>query len=79
VLFRSPAIDASVAQRDPQRPEHYRLDVAAAARAQLIALGVRPSDVHQSSICNHCDARTFSYRRDGPRSGRHWALIRAQR
>lgn len=76
-LLRDAAVPPSVATPDPERPDHHRLDVAAAARAQLESMGVPSAAIQRSPICNHCDPRTFSYRRDGPRSGRHWALIRA--
>jgi hypothetical protein len=51
------------------------LDLPGAARTQLIEAGLRPDAFHDCGACTSCDAeRYFSYRRDGPHSGRHWGL-----
>jgi copper oxidase (laccase) domain-containing protein len=49
------------------------LDVAAGVRAQLEREGV---DVVDLSRCTRESPDLFSYRRDGPRSGRQAAMIR---
>lgn len=62
----------------PDGPGHYRLDLAAANRAALLAAGVAPEHLWDSGLCTHCDAaRFYSYRRDRGETGRHWAAIRA--
>jgi polyphenol oxidase len=52
------------------------LDLAAAARAQLIAAGLEPSAIHGTSYCTACRGDLFfSHRRDGARAGRMMAAI----
>lgn len=56
-------------------PAGKRLDLVAAARIQLEEAGVRPERIHVVDACTACDPlRYFSHRRDGPRTGRHWAV-----
>lgn len=76
-LLADPTVPAAVARDDPQVAGRYRLDVPAAVRAQLLALGVPASAIEQSSVCTHCHPGCFSFRRDGRASGRHWALLHA--
>jgi YfiH family protein len=73
------AVPAAVAVADPLAGDRYRLDVPAAVRAQLLALGVREDAISASEVCTHCHPGCYSYRRDGRQSGRHWALLRARR
>ena len=50
------------------------LDLKAIARVQLMEAGV--ARIHDASICTICGdpTQTFSYRRDGPGTGRHAAI-----
>jgi YfiH family protein len=51
------------------------LDLVAAVRLELGQAGVGESRIHDVGACTACDpARYFSHRRDGPRTGRHWAV-----
>jgi hypothetical protein len=53
----------------------HRLDLAAAARQQLLDSGVPPEAIFDTAACTCCAPDWyFSYRRDGSRYGRHWAL-----
>jgi YfiH family protein len=55
------------------------VDLRLAARAQLRAYGVAAGDVEAVGGCTKCDAeKYFSFRRDGAKSGRHLAVIRAK-
>jgi YfiH family protein len=57
-------------------PERVRLDLRGANRWQLIDSGVRPRNIAVSTLCTACRADLFfSYRREGPQSGRHMAVI----
>jgi polyphenol oxidase len=60
---------------DPQRSK-FLVDLKAANRQQLLDAGVPPERVGLSPHCTVLDnAHYFSYRREGPASGRMWALI----
>jgi polyphenol oxidase len=53
-----------------------RLDVAAAARLQLLAAGLAASALHDVSECTSCRAdRYFSHRRDRGVTGRQWGIV----
>lgn len=53
----------------------HRLDLAAAARLQLLDSGVPPEGIFDTAACTCCaPGWYFSHRRDGSRYGRHWAL-----
>ena len=53
----------------------HRVDLAAAARLQLVNSGVPPEAVFDTGACTCCAPDWyFSYRRDGSRYGRHWTL-----
>jgi len=71
------ALDAALA---PDRPGHWRLDLAALARVDLVRGGVAEARIAAlERACTACDAERFhSYRRDGPGSGRlfHWIAAR---
>jgi hypothetical protein len=57
-------------------PERVRLDLRGANRWQLIDSGVRPRNIAVSTLCTACRADLFfSYRREGPQTGRHIAVI----
>jgi YfiH family protein len=52
-----------------------RLDLVAAIRLALGEAGVPGERVQVIDACTACDpSRYFSHRRDGPRTGRHWAV-----
>ncbi len=73
-------VGPEVAERFPQRAlradgARPRLDLALAARLQLEAAGVPGAAIHDCGACTSCEPYWyFSYRRDGPVSGRHWSL-----
>jgi len=63
---------AAVVKRDGARP---KLDLPLAARLQLEAAGVPPAAILDCGACTACDAENYySYRRDGPVTGRHWGV-----
>ncbi|MDA1194945.1 MAG: polyphenol oxidase family protein [Planctomycetota bacterium] len=53
------------------RPGHAHADLRAAIRAQLVARGVSDAHIETHPSCTYDDARFFSYRREGPSTGRH--------
>jgi len=58
----------------------HRLDLAAAVRLQLLDSGVPPEAIFDTAACTCCaPAWYFSYRRQGNRYGRHWALAALSR
>lgn len=64
---------AAAAVFAPTRPGHWHCDLAALARQRLAALGV--SRVYGGGFDTFRDARFYSYRRDGARSGRFASLV----
>lgn len=63
--------DVAITVRSAARPH---VNLRAASMAQLRARGV--ADIRQIDLCTRCERRQlWSYRRDGPRSGRNLALI----
>jgi len=57
-------------------PERVQLDLRAANRWQLISAGVLPKHITVSSLCTACRTDLlFSYRREGPRTGRMMAAV----
>lgn len=58
---------------EPTRPGHWRCDLYALARQRLTALGV--IRIFGGGFDTFADARFYSYRRDGARSGRMASLI----
>jgi YfiH family protein len=55
------------------------VDLARIARAKLEALGIPRSSIERVGGCTYLEPqRYFSFRRDGPRSGRHLAAIVAR-
>ena len=69
VVLRFPAAVGSVVGG------RHRLDLAAAARLQLLDSGVPPEAILDTAACTCCSPGWyFSHRRDGSRYGRHWAL-----
>lgn len=75
----SGALDAAI---EATRPGHWRIDLAALARADLVRSGIAEHRVAAlTDACTACDGRRFhSYRRDGPNAGRlcHWIAARAE-
>lgn len=57
----------------PTRPGHWWCDLAGLARQRLRAAGVER--IHGGGFDTFTDARCYSYRRDGARSGRFASLI----
>ena len=57
----------------PTRPGHWHCDLAALARQRLAAIGL--PHVHGGGLDTFGDARFYSYRREGARSGRFASLI----
>jgi len=57
----------------PTRPGHWHCDLAALARRQLVAAGVKR--IYGGGFDTRRDARLYSYRRDAERSGRFASLI----
>ena len=57
----------------PTRAGHWRCDLYALARQRLKALGV--TQIYGGAFDTFTDARFYSYRRDGARSGRFASLI----
>ena len=52
-----------------------RVDLVYTARLQLSEAGVPASAIEVLPACTACDADWYySHRRDGPRTGRHWAV-----
>lgn len=60
----------------PSRPGHVYLDLQQANLLQLHAAGVPPAQVWVADLCTACHPEWFySWRRDGPRSGRMLNVI----
>jgi YfiH family protein len=61
---------------NPVRPDHWKIDMGALVRLELVRSGVRPANLGSfPDACTCCDAARFhSHRRDGERAGRmlHW-------
>jgi polyphenol oxidase len=57
-------------------PERVQLDLGAANRWQLLDAGVAANNIAVSALCTACRTDLlFSYRREGPRSGRLMAAV----
>jgi hypothetical protein len=57
-------------------PGTFRLDLREEIRRRLLALGLPAESIAVSASCTSCEAeRFFSFRRDGPRSGRMAAIF----
>lgn len=76
--FEEAGFPAGVARADPSAPGRALLDLVAANRSALEAVGVPAANVRALGGCTHCQPQRFySYRRDGGVTGRHWAFVRA--
>jgi len=51
------------------------LDMAAANKAQLLELGLKPANILDSGACTCCDKQFFSFRREKDKAGRHVSII----
>lgn len=61
---------------EPAGAGRFRLDVAEACRQALVACGLPPQSCRIDGRCTVCSPQWFfSYRRDGPRSGRMAGII----
>jgi YfiH family protein len=68
----------AVRQREAEKESKF-LNLQKANFAQAIGIGLRPHQVFRNAYCTHCDPETFySYRRDGAKTGRMFALIGIQ-
>jgi YfiH family protein len=57
-------------------PKGVLLDLRKANRSQLLAAGLRPQNIHTIDLCTACRPDLlFSYRKQGPASGRLMAII----
>jgi polyphenol oxidase len=57
-------------------PKEVHLDLGKANRSQLLAAGLRPSNIFASEFCTGCRKDLFfSYRKEGSRSGRLLSVI----
>jgi YfiH family protein len=57
-------------------PKNVLLDLKKANRAQLLAAGLRPQNIFVSDLCTACRPDLlFSYRKQGPQSGRLLSVI----
>ena len=57
-------------------PKSVHLDLRKANRSQLLAAGLRPSNIFESSLCTGCRTDLFfSYRKEGAQSGRLMSVI----
>jgi polyphenol oxidase len=57
-------------------PKNVHLDLRKANRSQLLAAGLRPKNISTSDLCTACHpALLFSYRKQGPHSGRQFSAI----
>jgi len=60
----------------PSRPGHLYLDLSQAIVQQLRRAGVPPSHIWHADLCTACHSHWFySYRQDGPRSGRMLNIV----
>jgi YfiH family protein len=70
---------AGVGVYRPSRPGHLYLDLQQAILQQLHSAGVPAAQVWTADLCTACHAEWFySYRRDGPRSGRMLNVVMIQ-
>jgi purine-nucleoside/S-methyl-5'-thioadenosine phosphorylase / adenosine deaminase len=57
-------------------PKGVLLDLRKANRSQLLAAGLRPQNIHTIDLCTACRPDLlFSYRKEGPQSGRLMSVI----
>jgi YfiH family protein len=74
--FRENYPGLPLAGRRMDHPDKYLLDLPGALRSQLGEAGIAPGNLHDLGICTHCRTdEFFSYRAEGPLSGRMMAVI----
>jgi YfiH family protein len=57
-------------------PKNVQLDLRKANHSQLLAVGLRPKNIHTIDLCTACHPDLlFSYRKQGPSSGRLMSAI----
>ena len=57
-------------------PKGVLLDLRKANRSQLLSAGLRPQNIHTIDLCTACHPNLlFSYRKQGPQSGRLMSII----
>jgi len=54
----------------PDGPDHWRFSLEEAVRRQLLTRGVREEHIETAGICTCCSGEFFSWRGDGPDTGR---------
>ncbi|MDZ7801552.1 MAG: peptidoglycan editing factor PgeF [Trueperaceae bacterium] len=75
--FAAAGFDAAHARPDPEVTGRYRYDMPGAVAEALAASGIPTARLRNGGWCTVSDAsRFYSHRRDGRRTGRHWALVR---
>jgi hypothetical protein len=76
--FEEHGFSAAHATPDPQAEGRYLLSLGGAVLEALAYAGVPHGHVAGGAWCTAGHPATFfSHRRDGGRTGRHWALIRS--
>jgi YfiH family protein len=74
-LYAGGGFPGSLFTSIPNRPEKYLFDLRAAARLQLLSLGIKEESIFSVGICTHCDPAYPSYRRDKDECGRMLSFI----
>lgn len=78
--FAAAGMPENLWKPDPDEDRRYRLSVPGGVRHSLDVAGLEADRILAGGWCTASDpARFFSHRRDGGRTGRHWALVRATR
>lgn len=76
--LRAAGLRGDHARPDPGEAGRFRLSLGGATTEALVHAGVPAERVLDGGWCTASDpARFYSHRRDGGRTGRHWALLRA--
>jgi len=74
-LYARGGFPDSLFSASPGRPGKHLFDLQAAARLQLLGLGIREENILRAGICTHCDPAYPSYRRDKDECGRMLSFI----
>jgi polyphenol oxidase len=75
-LFNEEYSGCSFAIPAPSRPGKYLLDLCKALQIQMDLAGVAPENRYDMNICTRCNTKDFfSYRAEGPATGRMMAAI----
>lgn len=62
----------------PNSNGRFQLDLVAAVREQLVAVGIPAAQITDVDVCTLCDPRCHSYRREGKQAGRMVAFYYEQ-